>query len=180
MRMRILAITIIVLLAASCSSMVVDTNWDKTADFKAYKTWSWFPAGPSPTGNPDLDDPELIARIKKIVGAGFKKDGFTMVTDSPDFFVNYHVALSDELNPTRIENFYEFANYSVFMPRWESTYATVWTTGTLVIDVIDTETKTLVWRGFAQADINPQAGPKENNEKVRKFVEKMLKKFPPK
>jgi len=180
MRMRLLAITTIVLLAASCSSITVNTSSDPEASFKGYKTWDWLPEGPSPTGNPDLDDPQLVERIKKLVGAGFEKDGFAKSSDSPDFYVNYHVALGEELNPARIQNFYEFANYNVYMPRWDVTYATVWTVGTLVVDVIDVDTKTLVWRGYGQTDINPQAGPRENTPKIQEIIKKMLGRFPPK
>jgi hypothetical protein len=73
-----------------------------------------------------------------------------------------------------------YLNYSVFIPHVTQSYTEVWETGTVILDVIDADNKKLVWRGTAETEVNPQAGPRENGPKLQKAIKMMLEKFPPK
>ena len=50
--------------------------------------------------------------------------------------------------------------------------------GTLVVDVFDTGTKKLVWRGVATDTLSSK--PEKNDKKLDEATEKMFKDFPPK
>jgi hypothetical protein len=50
--------------------------------------------------------------------------------------------------------------------------------GTLIVDIYDSGTKHLVWRGIAHDTLSDR--PEKNTEKLKKAVDKMLDKFPPK
>lgn len=180
--MKWVAIAIVAVAAAltGCSSMEIQSDFDRDADFSGYRTWNWVPEKAPPTGDRRVDDPKVRESLEEIIEAKFLERGYERNTKSPDFYVNYFAALRDELNPTRIDNYYEYTAYTVFVPYWMSTYTTVWETGTMFLDVLDPTTKKLVWRGFAEIEINPQAGPRENVPKIEKAVGKMLKRFPPK
>ena len=52
--------------------------------------------------------------------------------------------------------------------------------GTLILDVVDGGMDRLVWRGIAQAEVDPSRDPKERQERIRKAVRDMLTHFPPK
>jgi hypothetical protein len=168
----------LVVLLSGCSSMYVDSSHDSTADFSGYQTWDWLPGPPEETGDERIDDPKVRERIKTRLETQLTSQGFVK-SDSPDFLVNYHAALNAELNQEMVDNYYEYSHYQVFYQHWASTYTDVYETGTLVIDILDTKSKKLVWRGWAQADINPQEGPVINGEKIRKAAEGILSKFPP-
>jgi hypothetical protein len=49
--------------------------------------------------------------------------------------------------------------------------------GTLVIDMYDTSTKQLVWRGLATDQLSDK--PDKDTKKLEKAVNKMFDKFPP-
>ena len=50
--------------------------------------------------------------------------------------------------------------------------------GTLMVDLYDTSTHQLVWRGTSQEEISSK--PDKNTSKVDKSIDKMFDKFPPK
>ena len=86
----------------------------------------------------------------------------------------------EQINARNIENYYQYFNYAVFSPYVTSSYTEVYDLGTLIIDVLDRRTKTHVWRGAAQTKVNTQAGPRENEPKMREAAKKILEDFPPK
>ncbi len=51
--------------------------------------------------------------------------------------------------------------------------------GTIVVDVVDTRTDQLAWRGWAEGALLEAPGPDELAEYVDKVVAKIMKKFPP-
>ena len=51
--------------------------------------------------------------------------------------------------------------------------------GTLLLDLVDGTRNELVWRGSAQARIDPSRSPQERTELIRTAVRRMLEKFPP-
>ena len=52
--------------------------------------------------------------------------------------------------------------------------------GTLVVDLVDTKEKELVWRGFASRDVSSSETPQERAEITQKAVDKLFEGFPPK
>jgi len=53
-------------------------------------------------------------------------------------------------------------------------------TGTLVVDMMDANTRTIVWRGSAEHDLNPGAKPEKRDKNITKATEKIFKNYPPK
>jgi hypothetical protein len=51
--------------------------------------------------------------------------------------------------------------------------------GTLMLDVIDNASNELVWRGAAQARIDPNRSPQERTELINRAVREILDRFPP-
>jgi len=177
---RFVPVLVFSTLIAACSSTKPAIDFDPQADFSAYKTWSWLPGGPPETGDRQLDSPEVRERLKRGIEDEFAARGFQMNADSPDFYVFYHAALNQAINERNIENYYQYVNYTVFVPWVTSSYTETWDVGTLIIDVFDAKTRTLVWRGTERTKMNAQAGPRENEPLIRNGVRDMLKEFPPK
>ncbi|MEJ2719703.1 MAG: DUF4136 domain-containing protein, partial [bacterium] len=138
------------------------------------------PGDPGVTENLTLDNANVKDRIETAISDEFDERGFVRDPNAPDFFVKYYLGFGEELNRRNIENYYEYMHYSVFVPRVTMSYTDVWETGTLILDVIDAPQKRLVWRAYAETEVNPQAGPRENGPKLKKAVGMMLDKFPPK
>jgi hypothetical protein len=51
--------------------------------------------------------------------------------------------------------------------------------GTLMLDILDSTSKQLIWRGTAQAEIYPNQSPKDREKTINKAVGKILSDFPP-
>ena len=52
-------------------------------------------------------------------------------------------------------------------------------TGTLVVDVMDASTKSIVWRGMASADVDRSAGPEKRERNINRATQKLFKNYPP-
>jgi hypothetical protein len=59
-----------------------------------------------------------------------------------------------------------------------TTHVNTYTVGTLVVDLFDTSTKRVIWRGWA-TDVLPD-NPSKETKKLDKEIEKLFKGFPPK
>ena len=53
-------------------------------------------------------------------------------------------------------------------------------TGTIVVDVMDSGTRAIVWRGMASKEVNTGAGPEKREKEINKAAEKVFKNYPPK
>jgi hypothetical protein len=52
-----------------------------------------------------------------------------------------------------------------------------YTEGTMVVDLFDTQTKKIVWRGTAEKEISSK--PQKVTNEIEKAIEKLFKHFPP-
>jgi hypothetical protein len=52
--------------------------------------------------------------------------------------------------------------------------------GTLIVDLIDTKAKELVWRGSASRVVDADESPQTREVKVQQAVDKLFDGFPPK
>src|ERR1700744_2182239 len=86
---------IVALLTASCSSVQVYSDADKTANFSAYKTYSWMQR---PDSVQDLFyRNELVDNnIKRYTNQELQAHGLTIDTSHPDLLVEYHSAVQDK------------------------------------------------------------------------------------
>jgi hypothetical protein len=62
---------------------------------------------------------------------------------------------------------------------WPQTYAYDYTEGTLLIDVIDPATMTLLWRGTGTGVVDPTASPQRREQRINDAVDRILDEFPP-
>ena len=53
-------------------------------------------------------------------------------------------------------------------------------TGTLVIAMVDPETKSVLWRGVASKDLDQNASPEKRDKNINKAMGKLFEHYPPK
>ncbi len=166
------------LLLVGCSSMHIETQHADDVDFAKYKTWNWLPSAAQET-DPRLSDPLVVARIRGAIEKQLMAQGFRKESTSPDFIVSYHAALDDQLSQSAVDNSYDTAQYDRYDQNWTYQYTSEWQQGTLLLDIVDAQTKALVWRGSAQAELTTNASDEERDKRVEEAVRKILKNFPP-
>src|SRR5277367_1995392 len=144
---------------AGCATTNVRTDYDTSADFTKYHTYYWA-GGRDVTGGGSLENSLLDKRIKDIVGAQLSAKGLSEVAESakPDLAVLYWIGTKDKTSITTSPSSAASsrAAWSRYDPywngRWGRTYDEVvvrnYTEGTLIVDLIDANTKALAWRAY--------------------------------
>jgi hypothetical protein len=164
---------ILFLFAGRLSAQQVKTDFDRAANFGQYKTYSW--------ENVTTKDPLFVDRIKSAVDAALSAKGWTQADSGGDISI---VAIEMTHDRQTLNTFYDG-----FAGGWgwrrfgggglgEATTTTdTYRVGTLVVDLFDTKTKNLVWRGSASDAISNNST--KNIKNLDKGVAKLFKQFPP-
>lgn len=153
--------------AACASNLRVRTDYDPSANFKKYRTFS-IREGNS-TGNPVMDQ-----RIKEQIVTALRAKGLDEVrAENADLIVTAHTA-------TRTARSYEtfYDTWPGWRWRWGEPTVVVneFPVGTLVVDMFDNQAKTAIWHGYASEVLSDK--PSENAQKVDQAVQKLIDKYP--
>ena len=147
----------------------VKTDYNHSVDFSRYHTCSWIKV---------KADPLWEDRITEAVDKDLLAKGWTRVPSGGDVGVTAFGA-THEL-PT-VNTFYDSLGGSWFWRGFGDGIATTTVedtpSGTLVVDMFDSPTKKLIWRGVAQDALSGK--PEKDEKKLQKAVDEMFKHFPP-
>jgi hypothetical protein len=177
--MKIIHFTFIVLLSlfvTSCGTVQVNTDYDRSANFATYKTYSLHQKGLDKLKVNDLDKNRLI----KAIDAQMATKGFTKVTSDADLIVNILTSSKEQVS-VRNDNWgYGWGGYyggfyggGYYGGNNVSSYQS----GTIIIDIIDDKKNVLVWQGVG-ADFN-LSNISAKAERIPKAIQEILAKFPP-
>jgi hypothetical protein len=172
-RVVLVLMGMIFLFAGNSSAQQVKTDYDRNANFGQYKTYCWEQV--------KTQDPLYVARIKSAVNAALAAKGWTQVASGGDVSI---IAIEMTQNQQTLNTFYDGFGGGWGWRRFggggfgEATTTTeTYKVGTLVVDLFDTKTKQLVWRGTSSDTLSNNSD--KNIKNLDKGVEKMFKKFPP-
>jgi hypothetical protein len=173
----------IVVILGGCAGLRVNQDYEPGTDFSAYRTFGWKSAVQPPTGDIRLDNPLLDGRIRKAVERAFTENGYRGVDQGhADFLVEYSLTVQPKrYSPSvsigtgfGIGSGGSFGGIGVGTPLGGS-----YEEGILLIDLYDTKTGLLFWRGTGAGRWNRQSGPAKNTEEINTLVDKVLAQFPP-
>src|SRR5580693_2874047 len=161
------------LYASALSAQHVETHYDHRANSAQYKSYSWEQV--------KTKDPLDVDRIKSAVNATLAAKGWTQVDSGGDVSI---VAMEIMRNQQTLNTFYDGFGGGWGWRRFggggfgEATTTTdMYKVGTVVVDLYDTKTKQLLFRGTSSDTLSNNSN--KNTENLDKGVEKMFKKFPP-
>jgi hypothetical protein len=162
-------------LALGCATMSVSSHIERGVDFAQYRTWDFGPADALPTGDPRLDNnPFFKDYLEGAVGKALEARHYARTTSgTPDLLVHYHANISKTFDVNGADNRYGYCydNCEPSVIEYEQ--------GTIVLDVVDTHTNRVVWRGWAQDSIDGVIDNQDSLEKeVTKAVARMMELFP--
>jgi uncharacterized protein YceK len=174
---KILGLVLTVVLAAGlagCSSITVNYDYDTNVNWEKYKTYAWL--GKESEDATPMDSNLLDQRIRSSVDWEMEQRQIAP-GDNPDCYVVYHTGAQDKIQVT--DWGYRYSDYYWgYGGRQVDVYQ--YTEGTLVIDVIDAETKNMVWRGIGQGVVDQtQRTPEQMQERIDGVVNKVMASFPP-
>ena len=170
------AAAIAALALSGCATMNVSSHIERGVDFAQFRTWDFGPADALPTGDPRLDNnPFFKDYLEGAVGKALESKRYVRAVSgkTPDLLVHDHANVSKTFEVNGVDTRYGYC-YDDCQP---NVYE--YEQGTIVLDVVDTRTSKVVWRGWAQDSID---GMIDNQESLRKEVSeavaRMMAAFP--
>jgi Domain of unknown function (DUF4136) len=165
------SVGIALLFAAASLAQQVKTDYDRSANFSQYKTYSWEKV--------QTQDQLWVDRIKEAVNAALTAKGLTPVESGGDISI---VAIEMTKNQQTLNTFYDGFGGGW---RWRgfggfgdaTTTVDNYKVGTLIVDLFDAHTKTLIWRGSSSDTLSDKSD--KNIKNLDKGVQKMFDHFPP-
>jgi hypothetical protein len=164
---------VMLLFAGRLSAQQVKTDFDRSADFAHYKTYTW--------QHVKTKDPLFVDRIKNAVNAALSAKGWNQVDSGGDVSI---MAVETTQNEQTLNTFYDGFGGGWGWRRFggggfgnATTTTETYKVGTVVVDLFDTSTKKLLWRGTASDTLSNNSD--KNIKNLDKAVTKMFKNFPP-
>ena len=175
---NLITLTAFLFVTACAYGQDVHYNYDRSANFAAYKTYQWveIPGGSVPD--------RLVDRaIKQSAEEQLALKGLTKVEANPDLYIGYQVVINLEKSITLWDT-------GGGGPGWgwdpwgggrnvQGQTSTV-PVGILLLDLYDAGKKELVWRGDAIKTIDLKEDPDKNYKNLQKVMTKLFRNYPPK
>ena len=156
--------------------MPVSTHFDRGADFTRYESYAWGPADTLPVTDPRLrDNPFFIDDVHGAIDIELQSRGLGQATaERADLLVHFHAAVNERIEvPAHAERFRDCVGRDC------PPVVTEYEAGTMVIDLIDTFSNRVVWRGWAEHRLEDVLDePPLVHRRVRDAVHRIMEKLP--
>jgi hypothetical protein len=142
-------------------------DYDRSADFDAYRTYQWARSIAGGATNQLMDQ-----NIQRAVDEQMAAKGMQRVENGGDVQLRYQVAVDEE------KQFDGFGSG----PRWSGmgrvTSSTI-EVGKMRVDVFDPARNQLVWTGVVEKPLDLKKDPDKNYRNLQKAMAKLFKNYPP-
>jgi hypothetical protein len=152
----------------------IKTDYNHSTDFASYKTYYWLKV--------DAGNSLWVDRIKQAVDQQLSAKGLTVAASGSDVAVT---AMGRTKQEQTYNTFYDglgggwgWRGFGGMGMANATTTVEDTPVGTLTVDMFDSNTKKLIWRGTATQSLSNK--PDKNTKKLDDAVANMFKKFPPK
>ena len=174
---------------AACSPRVaVDSA---NVNFSKYHTYDWMDSDVRGSQNPLYYNQIATQNVENVVDQALTNRGVQRSSSRPDLLIGYHFFVQEKTRT--VSNgfsgpvygpYYGWGRwgYSGWGPGWygnsfgNNQYTQQqYEAGTVVVDMVDSRTHQLVWRGSIQDAVN---NPAKINDQLAREVQKIVEKFP--
>ena len=157
-------------LAACSSPMQVSSDYDKTAEFSQYKTYSFTDRSMQlPINQLNLN------RLVQAVESNLAAKGLSSATD-PDLLVDLVLTTEERRSATTY-------NTGPYAWRYGGGMSTInveeYTEGTLIISLVDAKQERLLWQGVGTKTIDPDLPAEKREERIKEAVDQVMASYPP-
>ena len=158
--------------------MRVLSDYDKEANFNAYKTYAFYKTGIDKAHLSDLDKKRILKAID------FEMSSKGMVkSENPDILISIFTKEREQVD---IYDNYWGGRYGWGWSPWYwgpgfygGSNVSTRTEGSLYIDLIDSKNKELVWQGKGVGSLGNIKNIDKKEERIREFVSEILQQYPP-
>ena len=171
---RLIFLPAFLLVVVSAFGQNVHYNYDRRADFAAYKTYQWvdIPGGAVP-------DQLIDQAIKNAIDEQLAQKGLTKVEKDADLYIGYQAVVTLEKSVTFWGMGDGFGGWGGWGPHTGQAQTSTIPVGVLVVDLYDPGKKQLIWRGDVSKTIDLKRDPDKNYKNLQKAMAKLFKNYPP-
>jgi len=176
MRAARAAASALLLLFTACGGYRVRTDYDRRADFHAYRSFSFAP-GQDP--GPEL----LMRRVQRAVEAEMGSKGFTASPETDaDLLIRYQPVMHVKRGPVftfgvGVGSYGPGGGVGAGVSR--STGGRPDLVADIALDILDARSRAVLWHGTAENAVGPSLTPEEADTAAQKAVKDLLAGFPP-
>jgi hypothetical protein len=147
----------------------VTSDYDRHIRFEKFKTFMW-------VQEPQTDEPFMKERLMAAVNTQLTNRGLIVVNEGADCVVDAALTIDERRTwQTYYDSFgWDWGwDYS----GWATTTEITFDVATITVDLFDSHTNKLAWRGTATDEVSHH--PEKRSKNIRKEIEKMFRGFPP-
>jgi hypothetical protein len=171
--MKYFSILFLLLFVSSCAPVRVNYDYEKTTDFKAYKTYNYY--ANLNTGLSELDTKRLLNALDDAM----ESNGY-LLSETPDFFIDIK---SNEYQETARNNVGVGVGgtggrigggVSIGIPVGQNKL-----NRQIIFEFVDENKNGLFWQAVSESSYSPNASPEKREAQFNAIVTKVLEGFPP-
>ncbi len=165
-----------------CSKVQVSQDYVDIAAFSGLKTFDWHQQ-PVKYGDDVRENNQLLhQRFVQTIQSVLRDKDYSM-SQQADFLVTYRYAITQKIDsyPTTAYYGYGVGRYSYYGGVGAGVGYEIrqYDIGTLVIDIYDAVTNSVIWRGKGSEVVTSHPSPQQTTEMVNRLVSEVLAQFPP-
>ena len=143
---RLATVAVALLVTVGCAVPIrVNSYVERGADLSRYRTFDFAAVEEVPTGDPRLDsNPFFNERIRAAAANGLTGRGYERVSSAADLVVHFHASVVQDINIDELDRQRGYCPEDGCRPF-------AYDAGTLVMDIVDSRTGKIVWRGWAES-----------------------------
>ena len=160
-----MAASLIVITSFGCAAVRSGSFVDRNVSFSQYRTWEWGPIEQTPTGDPRLDsNPMFEEHLREAVEHQLSRKGYvrTTLAGTPDLRAHYHVNFDRTFEVTGGQSTAGSCSGNCGPDAYD------YEQGSVVIDLVDAKTNTVVWRGWSRDNME---GVVDNQRRLEQEID---------
>jgi hypothetical protein len=166
MKIKFALCTMVLCMASVAVGQTVSVNYNHSQSFAAYHTYAWG------SNNANQIKDSILAQVAvQSLDAAMQAKGFQKVAESanPDLIITANGGLQQQTSYSAMGMRGFGGGFGSITPQQN-------VVGTMIVDIDDAKTQSLVWRGMAQNTLNTNGA--KNQQMVQNAVTKMFKQWP--
>lgn len=160
---------------------------DPSVNLNNYRTYAWIgDKGSNKNDKPYKDFQESY--LQNLISQHLEKNGFVKARSKADVLIDYDImienAVKESSNPVYSRPFVRYfynpytgrVNSLYFPSRYmgNNVYDVPYKSGTITINIVDSDSKKLVWQGWAETEVTKKRIAKEDMNKIVKSIFRKL------
>lgn len=162
-------------LGACAMAITAGADHAPNVDLGRYVAFTWDEADDRPVGDPRLENnPFFEERLHAAVAVELASAGIREGSMGPTLLVHHHATVRDRVDVYEADRRegYRTEEYG------EGTQVVQYEEGTILVDIADAESRTVLWRGWAQFDIGHAIeDPQVMEAAIEEAIGKMFRSF---